>query len=202
MICKCCRLDLPECSFNPKSHTEARVRGCLVDCLDCSRLTRAQRKQKTRFAIASIQGVDSQKAWHRLNTCHKRQILMDKRTKHEMKLTDALNKAKLEFESQFPVGPYFLDLCFPTRKLALEVDGSIHDKPEQKEYDDRRTSYLEERDWTVLRFKNAMIDENINGVLWEIRRVLDWETTTKEEKDRPALPKMNIQKIVIVSPRK
>ncbi len=48
-----------------------------------------------------------------------------------------------KFRRQYSVDHYVIDFYCPELKLAIELDGSIHDKPDQKEYDTYRQEYLE-----------------------------------------------------------
>jgi len=74
----------------------------------------------------------------------------------------ALNGAR--FRRQHPVGPFIADFACPASKLIVEVDGATHWTPEELAYDARRTKYLEERGWTVLRVNNSDVYENMDGV--------------------------------------
>jgi len=53
---------------------------------------------------------------------------------------------------QYQVGPYLLDLAYPTLLLALEYDGAHHLTPERALRDLRRQAYLSAAGWEVLRF--------------------------------------------------
>ena len=75
------------------------------------------------------------------------------------------------FRRQHVIGPYIADFCAPGRKLIIEVDGSQH--LDQVEYDARRTAYLAERGYEVLRFWNHEVVKNIEDVLRAIELVLD-----------------------------
>jgi len=48
-----------------------------------------------------------------------------------------------KFRRQYSVDHYIIDFYCPELKLAIELDGSIHDEPDQKEYDAYRQEYLE-----------------------------------------------------------
>jgi very-short-patch-repair endonuclease len=48
-------------------------------------------------------------------------------------------------------------------KLLIELDGTSHEG--RAAYDAQRTAYLEERGYTVLRFGNKEIDQNLLGVV-------------------------------------
>ena len=69
--------------------------------------------------------------------------------------------------------------------LAIELDGDQHAL--QREYDDARTKFMNEKGIQVLRFWNIDLKENIDGVLDTIgRRVL--ELTPTRSASRSDLP--------------
>lgn len=74
----------------------------------------------------------------------------------------AMNGAR--FRRQHPIGPYIADFTCPAAKLIVEVDGATHSTPEELAYDARRTRYLEQQGWTVIRVTNIDIYENMDGV--------------------------------------
>lgn len=74
----------------------------------------------------------------------------------------AMNGAR--FRRQHPIGPYIADFTCPASKLIVEVDGATHSTPDELAYDTRRTKYLEQQGWTVIRVTNTDIYENLDGV--------------------------------------
>jgi very-short-patch-repair endonuclease len=79
----------------------------------------------------------------------------------ERKLKDAMNtrrELRGEFETQYEVGPYYLDFGFPDIKLCVEADGrEYHCTPAQILHDNRRDAFLGHLGWTVLRFTGSEI---------------------------------------------
>src|SRR6476620_5961454 len=73
----------------------------------------------------------------------------------------------VRFRKQHPVGDYIADFYCHEFKLVIEVDGKIHDN--QKEYDDMRDRELGALGLKVIRFTNAEVVANIEGVLGKIR---------------------------------
>jgi very-short-patch-repair endonuclease len=65
---------------------------------------------------------------------------------------------------QHRVGPYFLDMSYPERKLAVEHDGRDHLTPERARRDLNRQAYLTRAGWTVLRFPASVV----LGAPWRI----------------------------------
>jgi very-short-patch-repair endonuclease len=79
----------------------------------------------------------------------------------EQKLWLAL-RAKRWHAAKF--GRYIADfVCRTPRMLIVEVDGETH--AEQTEYDRVRTEELERRGYRLLRFANADVRNNFEGVL-------------------------------------
>ncbi|WP_298398869.1 DUF559 domain-containing protein [Sphingobium sp.] len=74
-----------------------------------------------------------------------------------------LSRYRPRYTRQLVVGPYILDIACRTAKLALEFDGAQHQNV--LTYDERRTAFLEDAGWTVLRFWNGDVFENLDGVL-------------------------------------
>jgi very-short-patch-repair endonuclease len=69
-----------------------------------------------------------------------------------------------KFRREHTIGKYTVDFACPAVKLVIEVDGPSHDDPEQKNFDDTRTEYLQQSGWRVIRFTNAEIYDGIEAV--------------------------------------
>ena len=64
--------------------------------------------------------------------------------------------AGLKFRRQHSVGPYILDFYCPQIKLALELDGEVHNR--QQDNDEQRSNFLNRvDDIEVLRFENRTV---------------------------------------------
>jgi imidazole glycerol-phosphate synthase subunit HisF len=70
----------------------------------------------------------------------------------------------LKFRRQHPLSIYIADFYCHKIKLVIEVDGSIHNKPEVKEYDEKRQKDLVECGCNVIRFTNKEIITDISTV--------------------------------------
>jgi len=79
----------------------------------------------------------------------------------------------LKFRRQHPVDKFVLDFYCHERKLAIELDGSIHDVKVNKDYDEARTAMLGELGIYVLRFRNDEVVNNIKSVLQQISEVVN-----------------------------
>jgi len=95
-------------------------------------------------------------------TAHAR-ALRNGQTDAERMVWKQLSRYRPRFTRQLVVGPYIVDIACRTARLALEFDGSQHQ--DARAYDDRRTAFLQDQGWTVLRFWNGDVFENLDGVL-------------------------------------
>jgi len=98
----------------------------------------------------------------------RRKELRKNQTPQERKLWWYLKDRRLlglKFKRQHSIGGYILDFYCAEKRLIIEVDGEIHSKDENKEYDKIRDKYFEELDYKILRFKNNQIENDINGVI-------------------------------------
>jgi very-short-patch-repair endonuclease len=108
-------------------------------------------------------------------TFKKAKLLRQNQTAAEKILWDALRNRKLanhKFRRQHPVGPFIVDFFCNAANLVVEVDGAVHDLPEQKEYDQDRESYLRNLGLRVLRFRNEEVICELERVLHEIEQHL------------------------------
>ncbi|MEQ1790381.1 MAG: endonuclease domain-containing protein, partial [Rickettsiales bacterium] len=93
--------------------------------------------------------------------------LRAKQTEAEKKLWYNLRAHRFEnygFRRQYPIDEkYIADFVCLEKKLIIELDGGQH--TEQIKYDQQRTKYLAAKGFTVIRFWNNEIMENLDGVL-------------------------------------
>lgn len=100
--------------------------------------------------------------------------LRNNATRQEKKLWQYLNKSQLgyKFRRQQPIGNYISDFFCPALKLIIELDGGQHNEKQNIEYDKRRTEFLNQLGYKVLRIWNNDIDNNIEGVIDYIKTEL------------------------------
>jgi very-short-patch-repair endonuclease len=105
----------------------------------------------------------------------RRRELRRNSTFQEKKLWFILRGRKLghRFHRQHSIRYYVADFYCPEKKLIIEIDGSIHSETESKLYDIQRDDFLTELGYKILRIKNGEIDENINGVVKQIKKYID-----------------------------
>ena len=85
-----------------------------------------------------------------------------------------------KFRRQHPYAVYILDFYCHSLKLAIEVDGSIHELAEIKENDEKRQKQLEEDGIKVIRFKNEPLEQTPEIVFKQITSVI--QLITNEQK--------------------
>lgn len=101
--------------------------------------------------------------------------LRREQTDVERKLWYALRNRRFvgfKFRRQQPIGPYIADFVCFEEKLIVELDGSQHGIPENETADRKRAAYLERDGFRVIRYWNHELNENFEGVLEGIWRVL------------------------------
>ena len=92
-------------------------------------------------------------------------------TEAEHKLWSHLRRKNLDhyrFRRQYIIGPYIVDFICITEKFIIEVDGATHGETAEIFYDDKRTHYLEQQRWKIIRYGNEEIYKNIDDVLDDI----------------------------------
>ncbi|RDE04926.1 endonuclease domain-containing protein [Sphingomonas aracearum] len=75
-----------------------------------------------------------------------------------------------KFRRQQRLGPFYGDFVCQQQRLVVEIDGDMH--VHTTEEDARRTAFLQREGYRVLRFSNAEVLENIDGVAHAIASAL------------------------------
>lgn len=75
------------------------------------------------------------------------------------------NQLGVKFRRQHIIGDYIVDFVSLKTKLVIEIDGGIHNKPEQIAHDQVRTEFLTSKGYNVMRFKNEEVLFNSEGIL-------------------------------------
>src|SRR4029450_314786 len=75
-----------------------------------------------------------------------------------------------KFRRQHPIGGFIVDLCCPEHGLIVELDGGQH--ATQIEADLKRTAFLMQQGYWVLRFWDHEVIGNIEAVLQQIVEAL------------------------------
>jgi very-short-patch-repair endonuclease len=91
-------------------------------------------------------------------------------TEHKLWMRLHNRRVGVKFRRQYRVGPYIADFCCVERLLVVELDGGQH--AEQIDKDERRTAYLTERGFRVVRFWNHQVLTETAWVVEEVFRHL------------------------------
>jgi very-short-patch-repair endonuclease len=89
-------------------------------------------------------------------------------TPQEAKLWNALRALRrtgLHFRRQVPIGPFIADFACLKHRLLIELDGGQHSRDQRASMDKSRDAHLLELGFRTLRFWNAEIDTNLEGVI-------------------------------------
>jgi very-short-patch-repair endonuclease len=92
-------------------------------------------------------------------------------TDAELKLWNELRAHRLmglSFRRQYPIGHYIVDFACPQYAIIIEVDGAQHNEAEAQAYDQKRSTFLSQSGWAVVRFTNDDVIKDIEGVCQHI----------------------------------
>jgi 5-methyltetrahydrofolate--homocysteine methyltransferase len=109
-----------------------------------------------------------------------------KPTNAEEKLWELLKSKQLgghKFRRQHIIDKYITDIVCLDKRLIIEIDGLIHQLPENGESDNLRTKAFEENGFTVIRFSNDEILERTEKALQTISAKLKELPSIKEKSD-------------------
>src|SRR4051812_8838205 len=85
----------------------------------------------------------------------------------------------VKFARQIECGPYHIDFAARRARLGIELDGDSHVGREQE--DAARTTFLERHGWRIIRFTNADVMGNPEGVARAILNAFGWDFEDKSE---------------------
>lgn len=66
------------------------------------------------------------------------------------------------------MGPFVLDFYAPRARLAIELDGTVHDETYQRAYDKFRQELIEQYDVEFVRFSNEAIETSTEAVVAQV----------------------------------
>ena len=103
-------------------------------------------------------------SWKPRNT-HRARELRNHATPAERLLWRYLSRGQLgaKFSRQMPIGPFFADFLCRETKLVIECDGISHDHSPER--DQGRDLWITVEGYRVLRFTNAEVMRNVEGVV-------------------------------------
>jgi len=94
-------------------------------------------------------------------------------TPAEVRLWQILRGKRLQgkrFRRQHSIGSWIVDFYCAEERLIIELDGSVHDSPQRRDYDSARHEALQAMGYTVLRYENRSVFEDLDSVLAGIIR--------------------------------
>jgi methionine--tRNA ligase beta chain len=120
-------------------------------------------------------------------------------TEAENILWQILRGKKLDsykFRRQHIVGSYIADFVCISKKLIIEVDGLIHQIPENQLSDEERTAELKKLGFDVIRFTNAEVLNNTDSVINIILSTLTEKNAKETDTKNPPLEGREAQKSI------
>ena len=100
-------------------------------------------------------------------------ILRTNQTEAEQRLWYHLRAHRfmgLKFKRQKPMGRYIVDFVCVEHRIIIELDGGQHS--EQVTYDHQRDAWLRSQGYTVLRFWNNEVMQQLEDVLEQIHNTI------------------------------
>jgi len=82
------------------------------------------------------------------------------------------NFHNLKFRRQHVISKYIVDFICLEKKIIVELDGLQHKREKDMKYDANRNNYLKNLGFTILRFWNNEINENLEGVMLKIEEFI------------------------------
>ena len=85
---------------------------------------------------------------------------------------DFLKRLPVTVNRQKNIGDYIVDFYIASARIVIELDGSYHNLPSNKESDAARDAELEKLYITVLRYRNIDVNRNFDAVCNDILKHL------------------------------
>ena len=82
------------------------------------------------------------------------------------------NIAGYRFRRQHAISNYVVDFFCFEKAIVIEIDGGIHDEPENQEKDANRSAELDRLGLKVIRFKNEEVLNDMETVIKKIHEAL------------------------------
>ena len=96
-------------------------------------------------------------------------------TEAEDKLWQEVRNRKIDgfkFRRQHPIAGFIPDFVCLEQKLIIEIDGEYHNTKDQQQYDIARTEWLKEHNYSLLRFTNEQVLNEMPVVFQKIKEML------------------------------
>ena len=79
-----------------------------------------------------------------------------------------MKKLPITVKRQHTIEDFIVDFYIAEKKLVIEIDGSQHYLPDNKNADEKRDSELGKWGITVVRYSNHDVNNNFQGVIFDI----------------------------------
>lgn len=101
------------------------------------------------------------------------------RTNIEQKLGKALDNAGISVDPQYQLSIWSIDFAMPSLKIAIEADGNHwHSLPHVIDRDRRKAAYLKRHGWSLLRFDEFDILDNVHACIQKIKQHINCRQET------------------------
>lgn len=133
--------------------------------------------------------------YNKIEEKEKRRALRRNETIAEKNMWSQLRNRQLlglKFRRQYSVDQYVIDFYCPEYKIAIELDGSIHELEETKQKDAIRQKYLEKYGIKFIRITNEEYLGNSNKAFKKIEEEID-RSLKKTEQLRQSILKLAFQ---------
>jgi very-short-patch-repair endonuclease len=81
------------------------------------------------------------------------------------------SKIGFKFRRQHSIKQFVIDLYCPEVRLAVEIDGEVHNFFEREKSDLKREKFLNELNIKMIRFSNYEIREDVDTVVKSIKKI-------------------------------
>jgi len=104
-----------------------------------------------------------------------RKVLRNNPPQAEILIWKYLQKSQFDykFRRQHSIGKYVVDFYCPELKLAVEIDGPVHDEPKNIIHDSEKTEYILNKNIQLIRIDNKDVYTNINKVIEFIKSKIE-----------------------------
>ena len=135
-----------------------------------------------------MEGVNKNRRWRQITPELQKAawLLREDMTPAEQALWEALRGKRLnglKFRRQHPVEQFILDFYCPLHKLAVELDGGIHET--HGEQDATRTAHLAAHGCSVIRFRNEEVLTALPSVLERIALAITAQAPRPNNRGEP-----------------
>ena len=115
------------------------------------------------------------KHYNKSSETEKRRLLRQNQTYLEEILQTHLRNRKclgIKFRRQYSIDQYVIDFYSPEIKLAIELDGNVHNEPNPKAYDVERQKYIERFGVSFCRITNEEYEGNQEKAFKKIENLI------------------------------